>query len=483
MQFAAIQRIIGVLLMLFSSTLLVPIGISLFTGDGALDAFIWALSLLLLAGLLLWFPVRNRHQELRVREGFIVAFVIWLTVSISGAVPFILAAHPHMSFTDAVFESTSALTTTGSTVLVGLDKLPASILYYRQQLQLLGGMGIIVLAVAILPMLGVGGMQLYRAEVPGPMKDAKLTPRITETAKALWYIYVGLVALCAFSYWLAGMTPWDAILHSYGTLSTGGFSSHDASFAYFNSKSISLVGSLFMFLGGVNFSLHFLAWRHTSIKQYFLDPEFRTYLGIMVTIIIICVAMLLINHVYKDPVLAVVDSIFQTVSIMSCTGFTSAVFQKWPTFIPLLLILSSFIGGCAGSTSGGLKVIRVLLLFKQGMREIKLLVHPSAVIPVKIGQHVLPDRVVGAIWGFFAMYVVVFTALLLGLMATGVDQVTAFSGLAACINNMGPGLGKVSANFASINPAAKWIYSLSMILGRLEIFTLVVLLTPAFWRK
>ena len=338
MQFAAIQRIIGVLLMLFSSTLLIPIGISLFTDDGALDAFIWALSLLLLAGLLLWFPVRNRHQELRVREGFIVAFVIWLTVSISGAVPFILAAHPHMSFTDAVFESTSALTTTGSTVLVGLDKLPASILYYRQQLQLLGGMGIIVLAVAILPMLGVGGMQLYRAEVPGPMKDAKLTPRITETAKALWYIYVGLVVLCAFSYWLAGMTPWDAILHSYGTLSTGGFSSHDASFAYFNSKSISLVGSLFMFLGGVNFSLHFLAWRHTSIKQYFLDPEFRTYLGIMVTIIIICVAMLLAEHVYSDPVLAVVDSIFQTVSIMSCTGFTSAVFQKWPTFVPLLLI-------------------------------------------------------------------------------------------------------------------------------------------------
>ncbi|MEJ2761385.1 MAG: TrkH family potassium uptake protein [Gammaproteobacteria bacterium] len=483
MQFAAIQRIIGVLLMLFSSTLLVPIGISLFTGDGALDAFIWALSLLLLAGLLLWFPVRKRHQELRVREGFIVAFVIWITVCISGAVPFILAAHPHMSFTDAVFESTSALTTTGSTVLVGLDHLPASILYYRQQLQLLGGMGIIVLAVAILPMLGVGGMQLYRAEVPGPMKDAKLTPRITETAKALWYIYVGLVVLCAFSYWLAGMTPWDAILHSYGTLSTGGFSSHDASFAYFNSKSISLVGSLFMFLGGVNFSLHFLAWRHTSIKQYFLDPEFRTYLGIMVAIIIICVAMLLVEHVYSDPVLAVVDSIFQTVSIMSCTGFTSAVFQKWPTFIPLLLIFSSFIGGCAGSTSGGLKVIRVLLLFKQGMREIKLLVHPSAVIPVKIGHHVLPDRVVGAIWGFFAMYVVVFTALLLGLMATGVDQVTAFSGLAACINNMGPGLGRVSANFASINPAAKWIYSLSMILGRLEIFTLVVLLTPAFWRK
>jgi len=483
MQFAAIQRIIGVLLMLFSSTLLIPIGISLFTDDGALDAFIWALSLLLLAGLLLWFPVRNRHQELRVREGFIVAFVIWLTVSISGAVPFILAAHPHMSFTDAVFESTSALTTTGSTVLVGLDKLPASILYYRQQLQLLGGMGIIVLAVAILPMLGVGGMQLYRAEVPGPMKDAKLTPRITETAKALWYIYVGLVVLCAFSYWLAGMTPWDAILHSYGTLSTGGFSSHDASFAYFNSKSISLVGSLFMFLGGVNFSLHFLAWRHTSIKQYFLDPEFRTYLGIMVTIIIICVAMLLAEHVYSDPVLAVVDSIFQTVSIMSCTGFTSAVFQKWPTFVPLLLIFSSFIGGCAGSTSGGLKVIRVLLLFKQGLREIKLLVHPNAVIPIKIGQHVLPDRVVGAIWGFFAMYVVVFTALLLGLMATGLDQVSAFSGLAACINNMGPGLGKVSANFASINPAAKWIYSLSMILGRLEIFTLVVLLAPAFWRK
>lgn len=483
MQIAAIQRIIGVLLILFSSTLLVPIAISLYTADGALHAFLWALSLLLAAGMILWLPVRNRHHELRVREGFIVAFVIWITISISGAVPLMLAAHPHMSFTNAVFESTSALTTTGSTVLIGLDKLPASILYYRQQLQLLGGMGIIVLAVAILPMLGVGGMQLYRAEVPGPMKDAKLTPRITETAKALWAIYVGLNVLCALSYWLAGMTPWDAVLHSFGTLSTGGFSSHDASFAYFNSESISLVGSLFMFLGGVNFSLHFLAWRHNSIKQYFIDPEFRTYLGIMVSIIVVCVLMLLIYHTYNDPVLALVDSIFQTVSIMSCTGFTSAVFQSWPTFVPLLLIFSSFIGGCAGSTSGGLKVIRVLLLFKQGMREIKLLIYPNAVMPVKVGQQVLPDRVVGAIWGFFAMYVVVFTVLLLGLMATGLDQVTAFSGLAACINNMGPGLGEVSANFASVNPAAKWIYSLSMILGRLEIFTLVVLLTPAFWRK
>jgi trk system potassium uptake protein TrkH len=483
MQTAVIQRILGLLLALFSITLLPPLTISLWVQDGAEFAFSMALLITVCLGLALWLPVRNVRKELRMRDGFVVVVLFWAGLGLTGAIPLLLSDNPHMSITDAVFESLSALTTTGATVITGIDALPLSILFYRQELQWLGGMGIIVLAVAILPLLGVGGMQLYRAETPGPLKDSKLTPRITETAKALWYIYLALTISCALLYWAAGMTFFDAIAHSFSTVSIGGFSTHDLSIGYFNNKMIDLVAVVFMLISGINFTLHFLAWRNMNLKPYIFDTELKVYLSILFSICLITCTYLILKNVYEDPFTAIAHGIFQTISIATTTGYTTATYQSWPSFLPVLLLFASFIGACAGSTGGGMKVIRIVLLFKQGMREIKRLVHPNAIIHIKLGERPVQDSIINAVWGFFASYVAIFAILLLVLMATGLDQVTAFSAMAACMNNLGPGLGDVSAHYGNINNVAKWVLCFAMLLGRLEIFTLLVLLTPTFWRR
>ncbi len=483
MRLIIIQKILGLLLALFSITLAPPALISFYTDDGALQAFSIALVITLSLGLILWLPVRHKKQELRLRDGFLIVVLFWSVLGLSGAIPFTLAEHPNMSFTDAFFESLSGLTTTGATVIVGIDNLPTSILYYRQQLQWLGGMGIIVLAVAILPMLGIGGMQLYRAETPGPMKDNKLTPRITETAKTLWFIYLGLTIACGVAYWFCGMSLFDAICHSFSTVAIGGFSTHDASIGYFDNINIEIVAIIFMFISGINYSIHFLAWRWRTIKPYILDSEFITYLSLLVTVTIIIVLYLVANNIYESEYPALRQGIFHVVSIGTTTGFTTTNFQAWPSFLPILLLFLSFAGGCAGSTGGGIKVIRVLLLFKQGMREIKRLIHPNAIFPIKLGGKAISDQVIDSVWGFFATYIATYTIMLLILMATGMDQVTAFSAVAACINNLGPGLGDVSAHYGDITDTAKWVLSIAMLLGRLEIFTLLVVLSPAFWRS
>ena len=483
MQLLAIQRILGLLLMVFSITMLPPEVVSWLYADVARGPFLTAFLIILGAGLVLWLPAYGHRRELRVRDGFVIVVMFWVALCLCGAVPFVLSENPNLSVPDSVFESVSGLTTTGATVIQNIDDLPPSILFYRQQLQWLGGMGIIVLAVAILPMLGVGGMQLYRAETPGPMKDDKLTPRITETAKALWYIYLGLTVACALAYWLAGMSLFDAIGHSFTTVAIGGFSTHDASMGYFDSPLVEAIAVVFMTIAGVNFALHFRAWHRLSVKHYLADAELRTYLMLLTVIAFITSVYLYLSGTYPGLVESLRHGIFQTVSISTTSGFTTTGYHDWPLFLPVLLLFSSFIGGCAGSTGGGLKVIRVLLLFKQGMREIARLVHPSAVVPIKIGGKPLSDRVVDAVWGFFATYVAVFTVLMLALMATGMDQPTAFSAMAASINNLGPGLGDVALHFGNISDVAKWILCLAMLLGRLEIFTLLVLLSPSFWRK
>ncbi len=482
MQRAAIQRILGILLMIISLSMLPPIPVSLWYTDGSALPFFLAFLTTITAGLMLWFPVKSFRKEMRLRDGFIVVVMYWVVLGLAGSLPLILSATPVMSITDAVFESMSGLTTTGATVITGLDELPRSILYYRQQLQWLGGMGIIVLAVAILPMLGIGGMQLYRAETPGPMKDNKLTPRITETAKALWYIYLGLTVACALAYWVAGMTPFDAIGHSFSTVAIGGFSTHDLSIGYFNSAAIEMVAVVFMILAGVNFSLHFLAWRNISIKPYVADSEFKMYIKVLILVALITSMYLYITGTFSGWD-SIHNGVFQAVSIGTTTGFTIAEYHTWPGFLPALLLLASFIGGCAGSTGGGMKVIRVLLLFKQGMREVVRLIHPNAQVPVKIGGKVLEESVIDSVWGFFSLYVVSFIIMALLLAASGLDLVTAFSAVAACMNNLGPGLGDVGSHYGDINDVAKWILCFAMLLGRLEIFTLLVLLTPAFWRK
>jgi trk system potassium uptake protein TrkH len=483
MQLLAIQRILGLLLTVFSATMLPPLFVSWLYADGAATPFLDGFLLTLISGILFWLPVRGLSHELRVRDGFLVVVLFWAVLGLVGALPFMLAHDPHMSLTDSVFESFSGLTTTGATVITGIDRLPKSILFYRQELQWLGGMGIIVLAVAVLPMLGIGGMQLYRAETPGPMKDTKLTPRITETAKALWLIYMTLTVACAICYWLAGMDVFDAIAHSFSTVAIGGFSTHDLSIGFFDSALIESIAMVFMLLSGMNFALHFLAWRTISFRPYLQDAEVQMYVGVLAVTALITVFYLYLSNTFSDVGSALHHGLFQAISIGTTTGFTTTGYHLWPGFLPVLLLFSSFIGGCAGSTGGGMKVIRFLLLTKQGFREIAKLVHPNAQIPVKIGGKVLSDRVVDAVWGFFAAYVAAFSVMLLALMATGLDQVTAFSAVAACINNLGPGLGDVGLHYGELNQIAKWVLCLAMLLGRLEIFTILVLLSPAFWRR
>ncbi|MBM6550668.1 TrkH family potassium uptake protein [Marinomonas ostreistagni] len=482
MHIQVILRVIGMMIMIFSLTLLPPIIVSLIYEDGAILAFLYALLINLTSGLVIWLPFRNCRGDLKIRDGFLVTVLFWSTLGLFGAVPFLLTTNPELTFTDSLFESMSGLTTTGATILHTIDNLPQSILFYRQWLQWLGGMGIIVLAVAIMPMLGVGGMQLYRAETPGPVKDSKLTPRIAETAKALWYIYATLTVLCTIGYWAAGMTFFDAICHSFSTVAIGGFSTHDASIGYFNSGTIEAICTIFMVISALNFGLHFYAWRTRSVWHYFKDSEARFFFFILFCAISLASLVLVITSTF-DWQTSVRYAIFESVSIATTAGFSTSDFSVWPHFLPFLLIVTSFVGGCASSTGGGMKVIRILLILKQGFREIQRLIHPSAVIPVKIGGKAVQERVVSAVWGFFSAYLLVYIILMIGLMATGIDQITAWSAVAATLNNLGPGLGEVSASFATINDPSKWMLCFAMLLGRLEVFTLLVLFTPMFWQK
>ncbi len=483
MRFTVIQRIFGLLLGIFSVTMLPPLAVAWFYDDAGFWPFAQAFFLVLSGGLLLWLPVRHVSSSLKLREGFLVVVLFWVVLGLAGAIPLLLDEELALDTADAIFESISGLTTTGATVIVGLDELPRSILFYRQQLQWLGGMGIIVLAVAILPMLGVGGMQLYRAETPGPVKDQKLTPRIAQTAKALWYIYLGLTVLCALAYYLVGMEPFDAIAHSFSTVAIGGFSTHDASLAYFNSAAIEAVAVVFMGLAGINFALHFYAIRTRSVFHYWHDAEFKTYFSILVLASLFVSFYLYHTESIDSWTAALRYGVFQTVSVATTTGFTTTDFSVWPAMLPVFLIFLSFIGGSAGSTGGGMKVIRVLLLFKQGQRELRRLIHPNAHLLVKVGRNAMSDQVVDAVWGFFAAYVLVFLVFMLLMMAVGLDQVSAFSAVAASMNNLGPGLGDVSANYSSVSDAGKLLLSLAMLMGRLEIFTLLVLFTPEFWKR
>ena len=482
MHFAAIGRILGVLLMLFSISHVPPLLIALYDNGGSSSSFAWSFAITLLTGFFIWLPVRRVRAELRVRDGYLITALFWFVLGTFGAIPFMLSLSPNMGVADSLFEAFSGISTTGATVLTGIDQLPRSILYYRQQLQWLGGMGIVVLAVAIMPMLGVGGMQLYRTEMPGPLKDNKLSPRIADTAKTLWLIYCGLTVLCALAYWAAGMQMFDAIGHSFSTIAIGGFSTHDASIGYFDSPLIELICIFFMAISGMNFALHFLALRSRSLKAYLKDPECLTYLKILAVVFIVTATVLMIYNYHDNPLLSLRYAAFQVVSVATTTGFGITDFSIWPSFLPFLLLYTTFIGACAGSTGGGMKVMRVMLLYRQGQREIQRLLHPNGVFTIKLGKRKVPDRVVESVWGFFVVYMVTFFTLMLALLACELDPITAFSALASCMNNLGPALGDATANYGSLPDTAKVILSFAMILGRLEVFSLLILLSPAFWR-
>ncbi|MCF7520346.1 MULTISPECIES: TrkH family potassium uptake protein [Pseudoalteromonas] len=482
MQFRTIIKILGQLVALFSITMVPPALVSLIYKDGGGVPFVLAFIFSVVIGLAAYYPNRHERGDLKAREGFLIVVLFWLVLGSFAAVPLVFLQEPSLSLADSVFEAFSGLTTTGATVLTGIEYLPKSVLFYRQQLQWLGGMGIIVLAVAVLPMLGVGGMQLYRAETPGPVKDSKMTPRIADTAKHLWYIYVSLTIACTLAYWGAGMDWFDAICHAFSTIAIGGFSTYDASMGQFDSPLINFICVVFLLIAAINFSLHYAAVSSRSIRVYLRDPEFKVFLLIQLALVIVCFTVLSSNNIYADGDETLDQAMFQAVSMSTTAGFATDNFSAWPLFLPILLIFSSFIGGCAGSTGGGMKVVRVFLLYLQGIRELNRLVHPRAIYSIKLGRKALPDKVVEAVWGFFSAYALVFVIIMLALMGTGMDNISAFSATAACLNNLGPGLGEVAAHYGAISDTAKWLLTIAMVFGRLEIFTLLVLFTPTFWR-
>ncbi len=483
MQYRTIIRILGLLIALLSVTMIPPAIVSVIYNDGSALPFIMAFVLCIGTGLVIWYPNRKQREDLRAKEGFLIVVLFWTVLASFGALPFLLLEQPQMTATDAFFESFSGLTTTGATVIEGIDYLPKAIQFYRQQLQWLGGMGIIVLAVAILPILGVGGMQLYRAETPGPVKDSKMTPRIADTAKHLWYIYLSLTTACTVAYWAVGMNWFDAICHAFSTVAIGGFSNYDASLGHFDSVGVNIVCVVFLWIAALNFALHYAAASGRSLKGYLYDPELKTFFVIQFALVLICFFVLVQYSWFESTGTAFDQALIQAVSISTTAGFATTDFANWPVFLPIMLIFSSFIGGCAGSTGGGLKVIRVLLLFVQGNREVNRLIHPKAVYSVKLGERALPDRVVEAVWGFFSAYALVFVFIMVCLIGTGMDNITAFTATAATLNNLGPGLGEVAGTYADVSDSGKWLLILGMLFGRLEVFSLLVLFSPTFWRS
>ncbi|MDQ6982991.1 MAG: TrkH family potassium uptake protein [Mariprofundus sp.] len=470
---------IGMLVALYGGCMMIPALVAIYYGAGHTAEFLEAGAIVILFGIGMIRFGGGSPERLSHRDGFLIVALAWLVLALIGAVPF-WTTGTLPSIADAMFESTSGLTTTGATVLSGLDHLPRSILVWRSMQEWLGGMGIIVLAVAVMPLLGVGGMQLFRAEAPGPVKD-KLTARVTETAKLLWYLYLSMTVICALAYWLAGMTPFDAINHAMCTVAIGGFSTHDASFGFYQDTQMQIVAICFMILAGMNFTLHFAAARKGfSLHTYFLDEEFRVYIG-WLCLLLACIS-LMVTATGQDTAIHVV---FNVISIATTTGFAVSDYSLWAPGATMLLVMTMFIGACAGSTGGGMKVVRIMLLFRQGIREIRRLVHPHGIIYVKMGNHRITPNVTEALWGFAVLFIVCYVIVAMLLAFTGVDMVTSFTAAAACITNTGPGFGQVGPadNYESLPDMAKSVLIFGMILGRLEIYTFFVLLVPEFWRN
>jgi trk system potassium uptake protein TrkH len=482
-RFFPVLRVFGVLLTGFSLTLLVPLACAWLWRDGATSAYDEAFLAALACGGALWWALRHDKSDLKTRDGFLLVVMAWTLLPAFACLPFVL--HLGISFTDAYFEAVSGLTTTGATVLDHLDALPPSINLWRGMLVWLGGMGLIVLAVAVLPLLGIGGRQLFKAETPGPMKDAQLTPRMTQTAKGLWVVYAGITLACVLAYRWAGMDWFDAVMHAFTTMGLGGFSSHDASFGYWNSPAVEAVAIVFMLLAGVNFATHFLAVHQRSLRPYWRDPELGWYLGVVLGSVGAIALYLYVQGVYGDFLTALRFSAFNVVSIATTTGYANTDYALWPAFAPLWMLFLSSFATSAGSTGGGIKMIRAIILFKQVYRELMRAMHPKAVWLVRVGGAPLEAKILFAVLAFAFVYVSAITLLTLLMSLSGLDSVTAFSAVVASINNTGPGLGEVgpATTFAALNDFQTWVCTFAMLLGRLEIFTLLVVLTPAFWKK
>jgi trk system potassium uptake protein TrkH len=475
---------LSLMLVVFSLTYVLPMLTALIYGDGTLIDFALAMFWTFGSGLLLWILTRRHRGELSIRHGFLLVVGMWTAMPAFATLPLLLVL-PNLSFTDAYFETMSGLTTTGATVLTGLDTLPEGINLWRHELNWLGGMGIIVLAVAILPLLGIGGRQLYKAETPGPMKDSTLTPRITETARNLWLVYLGITIACIVSLKIAGMSWFDAVCHAFAAMGLGGFSTHDASVGYFNSPAIEAVLIFFMLVAAMNFATHFLVWREKNLKLYLRDTE-----GIATVVLVLasCLGIgfyLWWQGTYPSFWTALRHASFNLVSLATDCGFASVDFNQWPIFAPLWMLFLSCITASSGSTGGGIKMIRTIVLFKQAGREFLKLLHPSAINPMKIGGTVIPNNIVFSVLGFIFLYFMSVVTLTFALLISGLDFISAFSAVIACINNAGPGLGVVgpASNFGVLSDFQTWVCTLAMLTGRLEIFTLLIIFTPRFWQR
>jgi trk system potassium uptake protein TrkH len=479
-----ILNVLGMVVTVFGLSMLLPLFVSLAIGDRAQRAYDESVLLTCGTGILLWLTTRGRHRELKARDGYLLVVLIWMVVPVFAALP-LLIFMPELSLTDAYFETMSGLTTTGATILSGLDDLPPSINLWRAQTHLIGGMGVIVLVVAVLPLLGVGGRQMYKAETPGPMKDTKLTPRMAETAKGLWLVYSLFTTLCFLAFWWGGMSWLDALTHAFSVMGLGGFSSHDASFGYFDSVTLEVIAEVFALLAALNFATHFLAMRQRSLAMYLHDPEIPWVLGVILGSCLILAGYLWSQDIYLDFPTALRYAAFNTISMATTLGLATADFNAWPYFAGLWLLLLCSFSTAAGSTGGGIKMMRAILLYKQVFREIAKALHPQAELPTRLGDAVVPNKIMYAILAFAFVYMVSVVGLSLLLIFSGLDVFTAFSATVACVNNTGPGLGQVgpATTYAVLSDFQTWVCTFAMILGRLELFTLLVVLSPAFWKK
>ena len=474
-----IYNLVGLLLMFFSLAFVPSIATAVIYGEETAQSFFGLFAITLLTGALLYTISKKDINSLSIHDGFLVTVIFWLILGLFGSTPFLLIMD--LSLVDGFFESFSGITTTGATVLSGIENYDKSVLLFRQILQWIGGMGLIILAVAILPSLGIGGGQLFKMETPGSDNTQKITPRIKETAQALWRIYLALSVLCFISYIMAGMSSFDALAHALSTVSIGGFSTYDQSIGYFNSIPIELVCIFFMLLSSVSFVLHYSALSSKSLMRYFKNPELGFFLGIMLSIFLVGLIFLVTTKSAEDPDLR--SLIFQTVSIVTTSGFHTEGFAGLPMFLAFLLLIGAFIGACSGSVGGGIKSWRVMVMVNQVKKEIFKIVHPDAVVISKIGNKVIDSSIAEKVWGFFSIYVITFMFLFLGMLATGADFETSFSTVGACLNNLGPALGEALYNYENISSVGKFILILAMVLGRLEIFTFLVVLAPSFWRR
>ena len=476
MNFKSILKLFSILVLFFSISYVFPIVVSIIFNDGAINLFLYTLIGVSLIGLTGFYITRNVNNELSQKDGFVIIVMFWVVLCFAGSIPFYLSG---MTFIDSIFESMSGITTTGATVVSNLDNLPESLLFYRQLLQWMGGMGLIVLAIAVMPLLGIGGGQIYKTEIPGAMGEQRLTPRIKETAQVLWLIYFGLTVICGVFYYIGGMNAFDAVSHAMSTVAIGGFSTHNESIGYFNSLSIEIVCIIFMLLSAFSFTLHYFAIFKKKPLKYLYDPELRFFISILIIIFII--GVVISNLSMQGP--SIREIAFHSVSMLTTTGFSISNTSTWPFSLSFLLLIGAFIGACAGSVGGGVKSWRVLIMINHAYKNIMTIIHPNSVMTLKIGTKSVDDGVATSVWGFFSIYVISFILLLLFVLMSGLDFESAFSAVGACLNNLGPGLGIVSENYSNISSSTKGILAFAMLLGRLEIFTLLVILTPMFWSK